>query len=226
VTGDYPGSPRRNLRSDAYVIKYDPAGNRVWFSRIAGENNDTGHAIAVSADGATVYVVGDTHSNFDVAGYPVTPIPCCAHADAFIVKLDGSGAIVWAHNLPPVPANGQQTFFNDEARGVATNAAGSVAFVTGHTLGVMPGETTKGARDIWVARFAGNGARDWVRQFGGGAPSQTTTINDSGLGIAIDRNGDLFVTGESGATFGTPNPDTRLSDWFVMKLRPADGTAY
>ncbi len=226
VDGEYPGSPRRNLRYDAYVIKYDPAGNRVWFSRIAGEHHDAGHGIAVSADGGTIYVGGATNSNFDVAGYPQMDIFCCTHDDAFIAKLDGSGAIVWAHNLPPGPADGKQTLFNDEARGVATDAAGSVAFVTGHTLGVMPTQTTKGARDIWVARFAGDGTRDWVRQFGGGAPTQATTINDSGLGIAIDRNGDVLVTGEVMGSFGTPNPDTRLNDWFVMKLRAADGSAY
>ena len=185
-----------------------------------------GHGIAVSADGGTIYVVGDTHSNFDVAGYPDTPILCCAHADAFIAKHDGNGAIVWAHNLPPVPAKGQQTLFNDEARGVATDAAGSVAFVTGHTLGVMPGKTTQGARDIWVARFAADGTRQWVRQFGGGAPAQASVLNDAGWGITIDRNGDIFVVGDSMGTFGTPNPDTQLADWFVMKLRAADGSVY
>jgi hypothetical protein len=34
------------------------------------------------------------------------------------------------------------------------------------------------------------------------------------------------VTGESVGTFGTPNPDTRFNDWFVMKLRAADGSLY
>ena len=176
-----------------------------------------------SADGNTIYVVGKTISDFDRPGYP--PSIACCHWDAFIAKLDGSGSIQWAHNLPAVPATGAQTFA-EQAFAVTTDAAGAAAFLTGITASVMPGETGKGANDIFVARFAADGARTWVRQFGGVPPTQDSTINDAGHGIAIDKNGDIFVTGEVMASFGTPNPDTLRTDWFVMKLRAADGTAY
>ena len=226
VGHDYAGSPRRNLRSDAYAMKYDGSGNRLWFSRIAGEHGDTGLGIAVSADGSRIYVGGETNSNFDVAGYPDMNIPCCAHDDAFVARLDANGAIVWIHNLPPGPADSVQTQFRDVAQAVTTDAAGSAVFVAGHTLGTLPGTTTAGARDIFVARYNADGARAWVRQFGGGAPTQTSTLTDGGWGITLDRNGDLFVTGDVTGSFGTPNPDTLRTDWFVMKLRPGDGTAY
>jgi hypothetical protein len=48
--------------------------------------------------------------------------------------------------------------------------------------------------------------------------------NDAGRGIALDRKGDLIVVGEVHGTFGAPNPSTDRTDWFLMKLRPADGS--
>ena len=223
INGSYAGQGDGSTGQDAYVIKYDPAGNRVMFSRIAGKSRDEGYGIAVSADGNTIYVVGRTLNDFDQPGFP-SSIACCSW-DAFIVNLDGSGAIRWAHNLPPVPATGPEPR-DEQAFAVATDAAGSAAYLTGKTNSVMPGETGKGAYDIFVARFAADGARTWVRQFGGVPPTQVSTVNDAGHGIALDRNGDVFVTGEVMASFGTPNPETLRTDWFVMKLRPADGSVY
>ncbi len=223
ISGSYAGQGDGSTGQDAYVVKYDPAGNRVMFSRIAGAARDEGFGIAVSADGNTIYVVGKTVSDFDRAGYPES-IACC-HWDAFIVNLDGSGAIRWAHNLPTVPTTGPEQR-DEQAFAVATDAAGSAAYLTGTTNSVMPGETGKGAYDIFVARFAADGTRSWVRQFGGVPPTGASTINDAGHGIAIDRNGNVFVTGEVMASFGTPNPDIALTDWFVMKLRAADGSVY
>jgi hypothetical protein len=42
----------------------------------------------------------------------------------------------------------------------------------------------------------------------------------------MDRNGDLFVTGDSVGTFGTPGGDTGRTDWILFKMRPSDGNLY
>jgi uncharacterized protein (TIGR03437 family) len=49
--------------SDAYVLKLDPAGNRVWASYLGGTGDEAGSAIAVDADG-NVYVAGTSSSDF------------------------------------------------------------------------------------------------------------------------------------------------------------------
>ncbi|MDM0115177.1 SBBP repeat-containing protein [Variovorax sp. J22R133] len=226
VGHNYGSSPRRNLNTDAYVAKYDTSGNQVWFSRVAGEHHDEGFAIAAAADGNSIYLTGQTNSNFDLPGYPSLDFLCCGHDDAFVVRLDGNGAIQWATNLSSVTQPGP-TYFRDETRGITTNATGSAVFVTGFTLGVMPGDTSRGAQDIFVARYEPTGTRVWVKQFGG-TQAVGSTHPDSGHGIALDGNGDVFVAGEVLGTFGTPNPNpnTVHSDWFVMKLRPNDGTPY
>ncbi|MES2756889.1 MAG: SBBP repeat-containing protein [Pseudomonadota bacterium] len=206
---------------DGFAAKYDGAGNQLWFSRIRGLGPDDANAIAVAADGNTIYLTGSTNSDFELPDYPPQSGPCC---DVFIARLDGSGAIQWIHNLSSVPQP-LQANFNDIGTAVATDPCGSAAFVTGHTAGVMPGQASLGAQDIFVARYEGGGALGWVRQFGAGIPAQATR-NDAGHAVTVDRRGDLVVAGETIGTFGAPNPNTDRADWFLMKLRPADGSVY
>lgn len=222
VGGTYGASPSLNRGGDAYVAKYDSTGTQLWFSRVSGQHGDAAFAVAVSADGQAIYLAGQTNSNFDLPGYPTLAIPCCAHDDAFVARLDGAGAIVWATNLSSQTLSGPR-YFRDEARGITTNADGSQVYVTGFTLGTMPGTTSKGGQDIFVARYEGNGTRSWVQQFGGALGS---SITDAGYGITLDPSGNVFVAGEVIGDFGTPNPNRGHVDWFVMKLRPADGTSY
>lgn len=224
VGNTYGTSPRLNTATDAYVAKYDSSGNQLWFSRIAGEGSEIAYAVAASVDGSAIYLAGQTVSDFDLPGYPRKPIACCTSYDAFVARLDGAGTIVWASNLSSQTLEGPR-HFADEARGITTNADGSQVYVTGFTLGTMPGATSKGLQDIFVARYEGNGTRTWVQQFGG-ALATGSTHPDAGYGITLDPSGNVFVAGEVIGDLGTPNPNRNHIDWFVMKLRPADGTAY
>jgi hypothetical protein len=214
--GTTPGGP-----GDGFAAKYDTAGHQLWFSRIRGLGLDDANGIAVAADGNTIYLTGSTNSNFDMPNYPPLPDACC---DVFIAKLDGSGAIEWIHNLSSVPQP-LQANFTDVATAVATDPCGSEAFITGYTTGVMPGQASRGAQDIFVARYEGGGTLGWVRQFGADIPAQAPR-NDSGNGVTVDRRGDLVVVGDVIGSFGLPNPNIDRADWFIMKLRPEDGSLY
>lgn len=209
---------------DGFVAKYDTNGSQLWFARIRGLGPDDANAIAVAADGNTIYITGRTNSDFDLPGYPAQEIFCCGTPDAFIARLDGSGTIQWIHNLSSVPQPLEANFL-DIGTAVATDAGGSAAFIAGYTMGVMPGEASRGARDIFAARYEGDGALGWVRQFGADIPALGTR-NDAGHGVALDRKGDVVVVGEAHGSFGTPNPNTDRTDWFVMKLRRGDGGLY
>lgn len=209
---------------DGFAAKFDTNGNQVWFTRIRGLGADEANAIAVAADGNALYLTGRTNSDFDLPGFPPKPEFCCGTPDAFVARLDGSGAIIWIHNLSSVPQPLQQSFL-DIGTAVTTDAAGSAAFIAGYTLGVMPGQQSHGAQDMFVARYNGDGELAWVRQFGADIPARGTR-NDAARGVALDRKGDVIVAGEVHGSFGAPNPNTDRTDWFLMKLRPLDGSAY
>lgn len=213
---------------DGFVAKYDANGNQVWFSRIRGLGPDEANAIAVTNDGGTIYVTGRTNSDFDLADFPLQSGLCCGQPDAFIARLDGTGAIQWIHNLTSLALDGG-TRFLDIATSVATDSTGSIAFIAGYTDGVMPGTTAKGARDLFVARYEGDGTRGWLQQYGASPPSTASGSNnlwDQAFGIARNAAGDLFVVGDTVGTWGTANPNTDRTDWFVIKVKPVDGTLY
>jgi len=209
---------------DAFVVKFTGSGDEVWFRPLRGGLPDFGFGVAVSADGSTVYTTGRTNSDYGREGFPGQPIFCCVTPDAFVARLNGDGTINWIQNLSSQTLAGP-TYYADAGTAVTTDASGSVAYLTGYTEGVMAGQASLGARDIFVARYVADGTLDWVRQYGADIPA-VGIRNDNGLGIALDAVGDLFVVGDAFGSIGTPNPYTNRADWFVMKLRPADGTPY
>ncbi len=93
----------------------------------------------------------------------------------------------------------------DIAQAVATDAAGNV-YITGSfqdklTLGSGSDTrtlTSSGDEDIFVAKYSAAGALVWAQQMGG-------TETDQGLGIAVDSQGNAYVTGaiEGTAQFGS-----------------------
>src|SRR5262245_26296871 len=100
----------------------------------------------------------------------------------------------------------------DQARGAGVDAAGNV-YVTGvygkslacffcalpATFGAgSPNETVltsvDGTQDIFVAKYDASGALQWARSFGTGGV-------DEAYGIAVDRAGNSYVTGNMGGAF-------------------------
>ena len=207
---------------DAFAMKLNANGDMQWFSRLGTRGWDAGLAIAVSRSGNAIYVGGLTGGNFDAPGGPL--LPGSAARDGFVARLDGNGATQWVHNIlaPPRPGDVQA---RGEVLGIVTSADGSAAYVTGYTEGLFTGESTNGGYDIFAARFAADGTRTWIRQFG--ATTRGSLPVDYGRAITLDRNGDLFIAGETLGVLGTPLRNDRVnSDWFVMKLRAADGSLY
>ncbi len=217
--------------SGAYVVKFNGAGARQWETKFGGAAPNDGlpvapDGVAVSADGSAVFVAGRTYVDFDTAGNPPVASFCCLTGDAFVARFNSAGTLQWVHNLSSLTLNGS-THYDDEAFAIATNAAGSAVFITGYTAGVMPGEQSKGAEDVFVARYEADGTRTWVRQLGSSLPATTGGAqNERAFGIALDLHGDLFVAGVTHGTFGTPLKNTDRDDWFVFKMKPSDGSLY
>ena len=209
----------------AFAAKFNGSGVRQWLALVGETGFPTAHgnAIAVAADGATVYLAGHVYYDFDMGGDPADFLN--PDGDAFLARFDGSsGARRWIHNLSSgtLPTN---RHFDDEALGVATNAAGSVVYIAGYTPAVLPGQASRGAEDMFVARYGSNGTRNWVSQRGSGLPAGAAQ-NDRAYGITIDPGGDLFVTGSTVGSLGTAPPNTDRRNWFVLKMKPGDGGLY
>ena len=213
VTGYFQGSATfgsTNLTSsggtDLFVTKLDSSGNWLWAKKAGGTNIDYGYGIAVDASGNS-YVTG----SFDTsATFGSTTLTSYGSTDIFVAKLDSSGNWLWAKK-----AGGSQA---DYGYGIAVDASGH-SYVTGYFTNTATfGSTTlicNGYYDIFVAKLDSNGNWKWAKNGGG-------TGGDYGYGIAIDANGDSYVTGsfEGSATFGALPPLSSYgnADVFVVKV--------
>ena len=92
--------------------------------------------------------------------------------------------------------------FNDFIRGIAVDSSGNV-YVTGSFTGVaafgVTNITSNGGLDLFVAKYDSLGNVLWVGQGG------STLYDDYGLAIAVDSQGNSYVTGafSGDASFGT-----------------------
>jgi hypothetical protein len=112
----------------------------------------------------------------------------------------------------------------DQSLGVAVDASGNVV-VTGvfrDTVDFGGGPlTSAGIGDVFVAKYsASDGSHLWSRGFG-------STSSAAGLGVAVDANGDVVVTGVFSDTVdfgGGPLTSAGIGDVFVAKYSASDGT--
>jgi len=176
---------------DAFVAKLNGSGALVYGTYLGGCGYDQANGIAVDA-GGNAYVTGATFS----ADFPVTNRSTIGGnggaTDAFVTKLNGSGARVYSSYL-----GGSNT---DMGNGIAVDAGGN-AYVTGATFSadfpVTDGSTLGGPSDAFVTKFDGSGARVYGAYLGGSAA-------DEGDAIAVDTSGRAYITGKTAVFPVTP----------------------
>jgi hypothetical protein len=187
---------------DAFVRKFDAAGNVLWTRQFGSASDDEATAVAVDASG-NVLVVGTTFGA--LPGQMAS-----GNFDAFARKYDANGTVTWTRQF------GTPGF--DEALGVAVSPSGDV-YVVGSTFGTL-GASSDGARDVYVRRFSSAGAVSWTRQFGSSAggdeygldafvarlDSSGTRLwtrqfgspsNDGAAAITVDVTGQVLVAGDT-----------------------------
>lgn len=189
VSVDFPttvGAFSRQIEGemDAYVVSFDPMGNRRWGTLIGGGGTDYCSGVATGS-GGVVGISGSTRS----VDFPVTPGAVQSTSkgdfDAFVGRLDTAGRLVWATYL-----GGYDWDFGG---GVALASDGGIV-VGGSTQGEgLPVSSNvfqtrfAGVTDAFVARFTPGGDLDWLTYAGG-------SLHDFGSAVAVDRSGRIALT--------------------------------
>jgi enterochelin esterase-like enzyme len=120
-----------------------------------------------------------------VAGYTSGSIDGTANAgdkDAFVARVSTSGEVEW---IRQIGGSGE-----DKAQAVVEGADGEV-YIAGMTSGAMPGSTSHGGLDGWVARLTAAGDLEWLKQIG-------TTESDLFWDLAADPAGGVIGAGFTG----------------------------
>ncbi|WP_281085411.1 PKD domain-containing protein, partial [Methanosarcina acetivorans] len=211
--------------NDVFVTKFDSSGNQVYSTYIGGSSNDFGYSIA--ADSANnAYITGYTSSQ----DFPITTGAYqTAHGggtyDVFVTKLNTDGTdLVYSTYL-----GGGSSY--DYGFGIAIDSANN-AYITGYTNSAnfptttSAYQTSNSGMDTFVTKLNTDGTGLVYSTLLGGS------LYDYGYGIAVDNNGDAYVTGStlstnfpvtSGSFQTSPGESSGSFDAFVTKLN-SDGT--
>ena len=188
---------------DIFIAKLNSGGSWQWAVKAGSTGSDVGYGIAVDSNG-NAYATG---SFTGTAAFGSTSLTSNGGDDIFIAKLSSSGSWQWA-----VKAGGSG---HEKGDGIAVDSNDN-AYVTGYfnnaaTFGRTSFSDDGGNNEIFVAKLSSSGSWQWVAKAGGSS-------EDYGKGIAVDSNGNAYVTGyfEGTATFrGNSLTSTGGQDTFV-----------
>jgi hypothetical protein len=156
---------------DIFLAKYDPSGNRLWVKQVGTSADDLGTGVTVGGDGS-IYVSGTSAGALGGAN--------AGGSDAVLLKFDAAGTLVWTKQLGSAAT--------DEGLGVASDSSG--VYLTGRSLGQLPGGNAAGLLNVVLARYDFAGSLVAVREYSG-----TSAISGATTGTSIAVSGGRVVVG-------------------------------
>jgi uncharacterized delta-60 repeat protein len=179
-----------------------------WNTFLGGSGNDSGWAMSVDANG-NVYVTGYSAAAW---GSPIRAYT--AGWDCYVAKIAADGTLLWNTFL-----GGSGNYEYGQA--LAVDSSGSVYVAGGGDAAWgSPVQAYAGGWDCFVAKLTSDGALVWNTFLG-------ASLNEGGRALAVDLAGNVYVSGYSEETWGSPRrPYTGKDDAFVAKLNPNGSLAW
>lgn len=181
---------------DVWIVKLSDNGAIQWQKTIGGAENDYAFSLQHTPDGGYI-AAGYTYSNNgDVSGNH-------GDADAWIVKLNGSGAIQWQKAL-----GGSN---EDIARSVQPTTDGGYV-VTGSSKS-YDGDVSDnhGEADAWIVKLSSSGTTQWQKSLGGYS-------EEIGRSVQSTADGGYIIAGSVQSNNGDVTGNRGGQDVWVVKL--------
>jgi hypothetical protein len=193
---------------DAFIAKYDANGNYQWVVQGSSVNQNKGTGVKVDSDGNYIgigYFGGTATDTINFNGYLLTGN---GNRDAYIVKIDPAGNVLWATNAGGIESG-------EEAWGIDIDESNNI-YVTGYFAGDASfgtfNLTSLGGSDVFTAKLNSAGTYLWVNGMHG-------PLNDRGYALDYNANQNaVYVTGYFEDTLyvgGTEYITNGLDDIFV-----------
>ena len=101
--------------------------------------------------------------------------------------LLSNASVTLSDDLPNLDWAKQFGTSNDDySLGVSVDSSGNI-YVSGYTGGSLPGNTSVGGSDAFIAKYNSAGNQLWAKQFG-------TSGSDSSSGVSVDSTNNIYVS--------------------------------
>jgi hypothetical protein len=193
--GDVTGNHGMN---DMWVYKIDRSGNILWQKSIGGTDDDEGWSVITTSDN-NYLVAGNTNSNDGKVGGNH------GQQDILLVKLNGSGNIVWQKSL-----GGSALEFIVFSSIIATSDGGFLLLGnTNSNDGDVSGN--HGDLDFWLVKLNASGNIIWQKTYGGSA-------DDVSMSLAAASDGGYLLIGGTNSNDGDVSGNHGGGDAWVVKV--------
>jgi uncharacterized delta-60 repeat protein len=173
VTGYSKGS---NTDEDFATMKFNNNGDFLWVNRFDGTGHYTDRAVAIAADMyGNVYVTGWAHMEPQDNNDEIL----CGTIDYVTIKYNTYGVQQWI-NVYNGTGGG-----DDVPSGMVLDRSGNV-YVTGKSM------SSSNHEDYLTIKYQNDGTREWIARYDGASHNE-----DLANALAVDLNGNVFVTGSS-----------------------------
>jgi hypothetical protein len=242
-----PGEGTANFspsNGDFFIVKLDSNGVYTWSAGFTGASygyaSETGEGLATDSSG-NVYATGYYNGTVDFdPGDGTANMTATGNPDVFVLKLNSSGALLWAKSL-----GGSNAAYG---RSIDVDSSGNV-YTTGNFDGTAdfdPGSGTEnlssagGSRDndVFVSKLNSSGEFVWAKSFIGtdaGCDPMDRMCPDNyevGYSIAIDGSNNVYAAGYFVETVDfDPGSGTEYltsagsGDAFIVKMNSAGSTS-
>ena len=195
---------------DFFVLALNPSGSWRWAVSGGEPGRDTAWGgIALDSTG-NIYVSGCFNGNLTLG--TITLIGDPVRSNLYIARLSPSGSWEWAVQVQATVG----VIPDDIALDSANNIYITGVFFGSVTFGTII-VTENGGGDVFVAKLASDGTWQWATHAG-------ATDYDQATAIAVDGNGNVYVTGwfDDTATFGNISLTSQgIYDLYVASLSPS-----
>ncbi len=174
---------KRYYQDTAFILKYNSSGVHQWTKMVSvsGARNSSIATSVTTDKNGNAYMTGST------AGVLDGEIDTTGNPDAFIIKYNTYGEVVW--NRQFASTNGTN------GQGITIDSLGNI-FVSGYTYGTFAGERSYGHSDIFVTKHDANGTLVWNKQVGTYYGEYVYSNS-----ITTDPDDNVLISGVTGGAF-------------------------
>lgn len=191
--GAFQSTLSNTVTTDAFLVKFDAEGNRLWATYFGGFYEDRGTGVCADRNGNIILAGRTRSSDLPIITVPFQSTISSSDFDCFLAKFNSAGVLLWNTYYGGM--------YTDEVNGVCCDRNDNIIIVGATSsldFPVSAGafQTTLDANtDGFVVKFDPSGNRLWGTYYGGTNPG--FSIEEMATCVSTDSLNNIFFTGQA-----------------------------